>query len=232
MKNLVTEGYIIWLKKFRESNARNTSCVQISTNLIAELKKIESIEQLKSLMASYLTEPNEDSIHQYIPPSFYQKLSEWQVAVTELERSRDKVRSILEVFDPTQQNFLVQLLSEILEHKTAPLHFRTASILGVLSKEPFSELVDYLSTLPYAPYPTEANPGDFAAITPINDYHQASLIMLNNLAASSSLHQYWGAGNGLLQSSLLIYKDMQTKEINLDDEDDFVPPENNGCTIL
>lgn len=233
MKNLVTEGYTAWLKKFRESNAADKRCVQISTKLIADLKTIDSIDKLNILMADYLTKPNEDSIHQYIPPSFYSTLSQWQDSLLQLVGECDTALSVLKDLSITTQNApLIRFLTEILSDEKARLNIRIPSILSCMRNEKFPELIQYITTLPYEPYPTNPREGDFAAIRPVNDDHKICLFQLNNLAKSSDLHPGWNSGNGLLQSSLLIYLDMYMEEISLDDDDDFIPPPENGCTLL
>lgn len=234
MKNLVTCEYINWLQKFRTSNATSKSSVQLSTQLIADLKQIKSIDALSGLMARHIHLPNEDSIHQYIPTGFYGTLSGWQDSISKLNGECDTALAILQNLSLTSQNTdLIQLLTELFTDKKARLNYRIASILPILRNENLSELIHYITTLPAKPYPASPRAGDFAAIQPVNDYHKSCLGMLNNLALSPSIHPFWNPGNGLLQSSLLIYLDMHMEEISLDDEEEFItPPEPSGCTLL
>lgn len=233
MKNLVIQGYINWLQKFRLANKTHSTSVQISTRLIADLKNTESIDTLNDLIKTELTRPTstDDSIHQYMPPMFYKQLSDWQNTLAKINGDCDTSLIILQDVPRTPENTpFIDLLKDILNDKRARMHHRITSILSVLRNEHFPDLLLYITKLAEKPYPTNPKEGDFAAIQPVNEYHRTCLHMLNNLAQSPNSHPDWSAGNGLLQAALLVYLDMHSEEINLDDSDDFTPPKNDNST--
>lgn len=208
MKNLLPYQYTLWLQKFKTTYESNTTATQLSKRLIEELSTVETIEELDSVITSYIPK---EADHLYAPVSFYEQLSQWHKSLEALKANIDRVIALLAVLEITDENApLLMFLTEIITDKKAQLNCRMNSLLSsILNSDP-SKLIHYISNLPTATYPSNPRPGEFAAIQPVTENHHACLIILNNLAtAYNDTNSLWVNGNTLLQSSLLIHSDLQ-----------------------
>ncbi|KTD46427.1 hypothetical protein [Legionella quateirensis] len=134
---------------------------------------------------------------------------------------------------------LIRFLLDVINAPKALLNIRILSLLKRINHPEFPTIVTFLTNLDEAPYPKNPREGEFAAIPARSIDHECCLHLLNNLAAlNKSSDPHWDLGNGLLQLSLHIDRDLhfidmdlQFEEISLDED---IPPKPNQdwCTLI
>ena len=261
MKNLITENYIIWLNKYKNTPIKNIK-IELISGLISNIEHAETLEQLISLFSEYPSPVPDESGHVYGPVTFYEQIKSWKKHLESIQSALPVSKALLEqmltdleantgqkdnlehsididAIDKTNTSTriqkcvsLIRYLLEVINAPKALLHIRMHSLLEKTGHPDFSSLITFLANLDEAPYPKCPRKGEFAAIPPRGSDHSCCLHMLHNLSVVyNSSDPLCDLGNGLLQQSLLIDEDLNCMEINKND-DNTPNIKQNWCTLI
>ena len=220
MKNSFNENYTFWLTRYQSEHKD-----RISGQLIDKIAELSDIKELIALFSQYL-EP------EYIPYKeigLCTKLSSWKIELENIVENHGLALIQLKEIQITQSNrSLVLFLREILSEKQLLLHIQMPSLLKALCSDLLPQLITYIVELPIALPPSCLRPGSFAAEIAKSPEHAACLALLNNTSAAvEEKHLLWNNANILLQTSLVIYK-----EISLEDEVPIDKKHEKKCTLM
>lgn len=210
----ITAFYISWLKRIA---AKEETLYQPAYALINELCTTSSIAELIEVLTKY--EQN---------PGFQDKIIAWknqleQIILNHVEAKKIVLVSLEELLvnqteaqAPTIKQ-LYQLLTEILNEPRLMLHERISSLLNVICNKQLSEITRYIINLPQTPSLEEVPKGSFFAQKPSSPAQKIGLELLRNLSAAitDTPPIIWHDANGLLQTVLSIYPDLNMIEVNI-----------------
>lgn len=223
-KNFLPYDYTIWLKGFAKTYPEHHVTQRLIQTLIKELKHIESIDQMKTRLVQSIETLQNSTAY---PVHFLAQLGKWNKDIIGRTERLGIAKQVLDTLPShAKTKPLISFLKKLLNSPHASLHLSANSLLSVLNNAKLPELIDYLAALEDKPDPKNPRPGSFAAIKQslpdsdlTSDYAQC-LTLLNNLTTVyKESDPICDLGNSLLQSSLIIYKDLNSmEEISLDDE--------------
>lgn len=229
VKYLITYQYSEWLKQYWSKNRINTLKKTIN-DLTRALPSVSSAQELLHLLNRYIPEKNEISSGEktpiYGPVLFYTQLTKWQAETQKTIADFQSVTLALNSIEITPENApLMRLFSEINKEPKTLLHTRIQSLFQILRKAHSQEVIQYVLKLAHAVKPVNPPSGSFAAIIPINEDHAFCLSLLNNIAAvynDEHDNPLWMDANNLLQSTLIIFQDMEKEKHRLTDDEEHM----------
>ncbi|ARM34612.1 hypothetical protein [Legionella longbeachae] len=227
MKDSIISLYKTGLEKHHLVNNRG-----IIPYLINEVSKAQTTEDLIKLFSNYL---NSDRA-QYGTISLNSQLSDWKKNLENLKSLQQQIRVELGKISITSRNKnIILLVKEILSDSNLLLHNHIIKFLNILNNNSISELIDYIVQIPIAPKPKNPPTDSLIAQTPRSEQHAECLVLLNNLASVQDKERLWETANCLLQTSLVMYQDLEFLEVSLDDDNDeknLQKIEHNCCSLM
>ncbi|KTD05449.1 hypothetical protein Lgra_3413 [Legionella gratiana] len=198
--------------------------------LIEKMSTVTTIEELMKLFSNVI---QSDRTH-YEAISLSSKLSTWKKELENLKSAQQQTLVDLGKITITSKNKnLLLLLKEILSDSHLLLHSYMPLLLSILCNNSLSDLIDYIVQLPSASKSIHSLPRFFAAPIPRSEQHAECLFLLNNLmSAYREKDRLWETTKGLLQTSLIMYQELEFLEVNLNDEKDTQNIERSCCSLM
>lgn len=239
MSDFLYEKYVNWLTQYK-TKIDHPSVQSIAGELINSMPKVKSISELISLLTKYMNPEGDDTKLQnptlYGPINFYAQLLAWQTELAYIVIDHPRAKNILrEIPISPATEPLMQFLNELMSDSKLMMHTKMPNLINVLCGKQLPSVLNFIAHLKEVPPPLTAKPGSFAALPPKNSHHASCLALLNNLSEHSNKKNIlYPQAKNLLQSSLLMYQDIQMVEINLDDDKEYNTnqTERPTCAIL
>lgn len=235
-KNFLPHIYTELLKQSKSHYSHHPASLRLIKTLIDDFKKIESIAEINFKLAQSIRSLQSTAGY---PLFLLIKLNEWNQEIIERIENHRNAKELFKAlpFSPRTAP-LIRFLEELLESPYTLLHMKGNSLLLALCNPLLPAVLEHLASLQECPEPVNPRAGSFAALKQSlvdqdSDY-AFCLGMLNNLTSIyRESDPVFSLANDLLQSALIVYKDLSyMEEISLDDEVSKDNSATGGCVLF
>lgn len=229
MSNFLNKQYIVWLENYSEKN-NNYSVRFIVNSLITNLKKANSIKEVQDLLQPYFLTEEENTEKErselYGPINLHSQCAIWNHQLKNILKSCAEANEILCALHSESEVLPLRLFLQLLVNKPKlQLNTRILELTRIICDENFPDVLRFVAQLKDIPIsdPVQKPPrsGDFAALAIERPELGDCVALLNKLCAKTNFdaqNSTWERANGLLQKSLLAYRDLLIEKAPLPEQ--------------
>ncbi|KTD57253.1 hypothetical protein [Legionella shakespearei] len=236
VQNFLPYIYTELLKQSYKRHSDHLASQRLINTLIADFEKVGSIAEINFKLAQSILSLQCSSGY---PVFLLAKLGEWNQEVIDRIENHKRAKELFAALPFSSRTApLIRFLEELLESPYTLLHMKGNSLLLALCNPLLPTVLEHLASLEQCPDPVNPRTGSFAALKQSlvdqdSDY-AFCLGMLNNLTSSyKESDPVFSLANDLLQSALIVYKDLNyMEEISLEDDNSKNKNATGGCVLF
>jgi hypothetical protein len=236
VQNFLPYIYTQLLKRSYKLYSDHLASERLIKTLITDFEKVDSIAEINFKLAQSIRSLQCSSGYSIF---FLTQLGEWNKEVVDRIENHQQVQELFAKLPSSPRiTPLIRFLKELLASPYTLLHMKGNSLLLALCNPLLPTALEHLASLEQSPEPVNPRAGTFAALKqslPDQDSDYALCLgLLNDLTSTyKDSDPVFSLANDLLQSALIVYKDLNfMEEISLDDEASEKQNKTSGCVLF